>query len=238
MADKASYRTGIRARGISATNISDTDLDSIIDEALYEFSRWSPIITHRTFETITDQQRYSWAEMGDADGVAVLLCIWNPGATGDVWDLARTMATLGIPRDGGYWHLPSQEMIDQIKAAAWAANYGGSGRQIDSEGGELWLDPTPDESASVVQIIYTKRHTAVTTIPDTARDMFLDLVDSMCADWIANEIDVKGVGSRVRTPEYEIEIADQVARWDRRADTKRSSFVEKAGAGKVACGRT
>jgi len=238
MSDIASYITGLRARGIAATDLDDTAVTAIIAEALSEYSRYRPLVLDRTFDTIADQQKYTPTEMGDVGIVTVLLCLWNPYQTGDEWDASRTLATLGVPNEAGYWHLPSLDIVQQIKSAAWANNYGGKGYQNDSEGGSLYLTPLPDSAGDKVYILYTKAHSAVTAILSVDRDIWLDLLESYCCERIAAEVDAKGTGGRVRTPEYEIEVATKVAHWEGRAQKKRDRFIQKCQAGFAACGRT
>jgi hypothetical protein len=123
----AVYLAALRTRGIAVADIADADVNLIIDEALFEYSRYCPLVTDTTFSTVANTQVYTWDTMGDGSGQILLACLWNPYSTGNEWDLARTLATLGVPSESGYWHLPSQAMLDQMKEAAWAANYEGSG---------------------------------------------------------------------------------------------------------------
>lgn len=238
MSDKASFTTGIRARGISSTEISDVNLEAVMDEALYEFSRYRPLVSDRTFETVADQQKYTWTQMGDSAGKTVIECIWNPFSTGDEWDLARTAATLGIPREAGYWHFPSQDEIEQLKAGAFARNYGGKGYQIDKDGGSLYLTPTPEQAGETVYIVYTKGYTAVTEITSEDRDIWLDLLESRVCKRIANEISKPSAAVRVRTPEYEIQRGEQIGYWRKRDKESFAEFLSKINAGEAAAGRS
>ncbi len=238
-ASATTYLNGLRYRGVAVGDLSDANANYLISEALFEYSRMRPIMADRTFETVADQQKYTPTEMGDSSILRVTFCIWNPYQTGDEWDYAR-FAALGIPRDPGYYHMPSQEMLEQIKAAAWAKNYGGTGRQeLSAVGGDLYLAPCPDDDGEIVYIQYTKRHTSTTTIPDADRDIFLDLLHSMAAERIAMELSNKAaIGGRVKTPEYEIETAAKIKTWRVVAEQKRQSFIDKCNAGYAACGRS
>lgn len=236
MSDTASYISGIRARGISATEISDDNLTALIGEVLSEYSRYRPIIADRTFTTTADQQKYTWTQMGDAAGKTVTECLWNPGASGDEWDLARN-SMLGISSDPGAYHLPSQDEINQLKNLALARNYGGSGYQLNKEGGSLYLYPLP-EQAETVYIVYTKGYAAVTEIVSGDRDIWLDLLEARVCDRIVNEISKPSSNVRVRTPEYEVQKGEQIGYWRKRGKEKFADFISKINAGGAAGGRS
>ncbi|HLC23514.1 MAG TPA: hypothetical protein VJL08_03640, partial [Dehalococcoidia bacterium] len=82
----AGFISGLRARGIQTADLSDADLTTIIGEALYEFSRFRPILSDRTFLTVADQQLYTWSAIGDSSGLQAVLVVWNPYQTGDEWN--------------------------------------------------------------------------------------------------------------------------------------------------------
>lgn len=240
MSDLASYISGIRARGISADELSTENLTLIINECLYEYSRARPLLLDITFETVEDQQKYTWTEIGDADGITALKVLWNPSRDGD--DLFEHwhgwLSKIGLDWTGEYWHLPSQEIVEQIKSAAWHANNDGSGYQIDDAGGDVYLTPVPDEDDITVYIVYTKAHAAVTTIPSADRDIFLDLVEARCGDWFVKSLAKASAAMRVKTPEYEIQLGEQVGYWRKQSKEMMESFHRKCQAGQAAAGRT
>lgn len=234
---EASLIIGIRARGIASTDISDPNLTIVLAEALYEYSRYRPLIAVRTFETVADQQAYTKTEMGDTSLTRVIDVLWNPWQTGDEWD-AALVSLLGFPRDAGDWHFPSLIEVDNIKAGAWNKTYGGSWHTYDLEGGSVYLDPMPSESGDTVYLIYEKSLSTVADIKDVDRPLFLDLVEAMCADRLANEISTKANPSRVRTPEYEIEVGAQIGAWRTRGKGCRARFVSLCNAGRPAAQRS
>lgn len=238
MSDIASYITGLRARGIAVADLDDTAVTAIAAEALYEFSRQRPILATKVFDTIADQQVYTWTEIGDADGITALDVLWSPFSVGDEWSMAHTLATIGIPRDPGYWHLPSLAVVDQIKMAAHAHNWGGSGYQIDDVAGSVYLTPTPEQAGIDVWVIYTKAHAAVTTIKSQDRDLFLDLLEAMCSERMVKELAAKAAVITVKTPDFEMQVGAKIGVWRANAREKRQSFISKCEAGKAACART
>ena len=237
--DTASLITGIRARGIASTEISDVDLTAVIGEALYEYSRYRPIITDTTFLTVADQQEYTWTEIGDASGLSIVDIKWNPsGEVTDIFDVNKYWQSFGIGMDGGYWHLPSLDVVEQIKNAHHTCLYGGSGFQTDSVGGNVWLNPVPDSADITVFLLYTKPHADVTTIKSADRDIFLDLVESMVSLRLSNEIAKKTAAMRVKTPEYEIQSQEQVKYWKSHAQEMKVQFIDKCNGGFAAVART
>lgn len=234
----ASFITGIRARGIASTELDDTAMEAIIDEALTEYSRYRPLIVDLTFDTVADQQIYTWTAMGDANGMNAMLVIWNPYQTGDERDLARTLAILGVPREAGYWHLPSQDMLEQIKASAWATNYGGKGYQIDPDGGDLYLTPVPEQAGDSVYVLYTKKLSSVADVKTVDRDIFLDLLESLASFRLVNEIAKKSTAVRIKTPEYERAVGEQIGAWRKNGKEMRAQFISKIQAGRAAAARS
>lgn len=232
----AELTTAIRSRGIAEALISNADMQTMIAEALPEFSRYRSAYLTRTFDTVADQQTYTPTQMGDADIKDVLFCTWNPFALEDEWDLNAVMQGIGVAMDAGYWHMPSQEIVHQIKAASRAANLSGDGWQ-DEPGGVLYLNPAPDTSGLKVCVLYTKAHTSVESISCHDKDMFLDLLLSMCGDRIAMETAAKGAAF-VKTPEYEVRFGETIGLWRKVGAESRQRFICKAQSGKAAAART
>jgi hypothetical protein len=239
MASIADYIAAIRARGIAATQIDDTAMDAIIDEALYEFSRYKPIKTYGTFDTVAGQQIYTPTEMGEATMRTVTFCVWDPTAiSSDTDSWAAALAQIGAGPYASDYNLPSQGLIDDIKRAEWAHRFGGTGKQQNTDGGDLWLTPLPDNSGDEVYIEFTKPHASVATIADADRTAWLDLVESMCCEYIASSMTAAASPSRVKTPEYEIEFAASIKHWRTKADQKRERFISHCNAGAAAVART
>lgn len=238
MATIDSYITGIRNRGIAATDLDDAAVTGVITEAISEYSRYRPVTATRTFETVKNQQAYTWAEMGDADGLSVLVVAWNPSGCVDEWGLANVLNALGVPASSVDWHLPSLEVVDQIKRAAHHNAYSGNGYQVDCVGGDLYLTPTPRQSGYAVFIIYTKSLSSVEQVKSADRDMFLDLVESMVSYRIVNEIAQKSQATRIKTPEYEIQTGEQIGVWRKHGQEMRNQFISKANAGFAAGARS
>jgi len=221
----------MRARGIDSGDLDDAALAAIITQALTEYNRYRPLIKCRTFDTVADQQVYTWTQMGDSTGWMVMYCLWSPYITGNEWDLARTLATLGVPGDPAYYHMPSQAEIESIKAAAMARTYGGSGYQNDIEGGDLYLDPVPGEAGDSVYILYTAKHVSVATVKPQDLDIFCDLLEAYCSSRLALALAKAAVAVWIKTPEYERRVDGQIQFWRTHASDMRMQFIDKASAG-------
>lgn len=233
-----SYVSGIRARGIASTEIADSALEDLMAEVLSEYSRYRPQVCIRTFTTTADQQAYTWAQMGDADGDMVLLAVWNPVPIGDEWSVARYIETGDLPNDYGDFDNPMLTVVEQIKQSASYETFRGKGSQLEPHGGSLYLTPVPDLTGSSVYIVYTKPLATIDDIRSSDRDIFLDLVESVTCGRIEGEIATKASASRIKTPEYEMERGSQIRAWRDRAERLKERFISKAQAGFAAAGRT
>lgn len=236
----ATYISGMRARGVTVDDISDVDLTSVIGEALFEYSRFRPLIADRTFETIEDQQKYTWTQAGDASGSMVITCLWNPsGVDVDVFDYRRWIIGYGLAYSGeSDWHYPSLAVVDDIKNAEWTKRTQGTGTQVDLEGGDIYLNPCPTESGITVYLLYTKVHATSATVKTSDRDLFLDLVEALCAGRQANVVSPVSGASDIKTPEYEIKGNSTYKYWVERESKLRQRFINKVNAGCAAVGRT
>lgn len=237
MANMASYITGMRARGIQVSDISDTDLTAIITEALYPYSNYFYLTDTLIFDTVADQQKYTWTEMGDALGVCPLALVWNPVSPLDN-EFNRILINNGVIDLLPDWNMPSLDVVAQIKMSSWAQRFGGKWYQLDSSGGDVYLTPTPEESGIKVWMFYGKMHADVSTIADNDRDAFLTLVESMCASWMVKSLASKAMGMDVKTPEYEIRTTEAIRYWRNNAKESMASFVAQAQSTKAVCART
>ena len=87
-------------------------------------------------------------------------------------------------------------------------------------------------------ILYTARHTAVSTIKESDRDLYLDLLEAMCSERVAIEIANKASVGKVKTPEYEIDLTQKITFWRNHAKEMRQRFIEKCQAGYAGGSRT
>jgi hypothetical protein len=235
--DYTSTIASLRARGIASDDLDDADLGAIIALTLKEYSRYRPLIATGTFTTVADQQAYAITDI-NADAITALTVIWNPEASGDVWDVGRVLLQLGLPADIADWDLPSQDILANIKAASYQSAFGGSGRQLDRDGGAIYLSPLPDASGTTVFVVYTKRHTSIATIKSLDEDIWLDLLEGYCAERLVNEIAKKSTAVSVKTPEYERSVGESIGYWRKRGKELRDRFLSKCNAGKAAGARS
>lgn len=238
MTDTAWYITTMRNRGISSAEVSDVNLTAMASDVLRQFSRIRPTLKVTTFDTIADQQVYDWTEIGDPTGRTVLLCQWNPVASGDVFAIDRLLQAYGIVPGVGDYHMPSQAIIEQIKAMASTLSFLGGGYQLDPQGGDLYLTPTPDVAGLSVYVIYGAAVSDATSIPDADKDIFADLLDAACSERVCFEISKASNAVKVKTPEYERSVGEQIGFWRKNAKEKRASAVTQAQARGCAVMRT
>jgi hypothetical protein len=233
----ATYLSGIRSRGISVADIDDTTVESVISEALYELSRHKPLNAHLTFQTVAQKNEYTWSDLGDASGQTIVMALWSPNGTPSR-DFPILLGALGFSYSPPDWDLPSQELIQEIKRTEFMRAFSGTGTQIDPVGGNVWLNPIPQESGTDVFVFYTKGYSDVSKVLPTDRDLFLDLVEAMLSDSIVNIIARKSAAVRVKTPEYEFASGEQIGAWRQNAKDKWARFFSKIGALGSAMGRT
>lgn len=235
--DAATLIAGIRARGIASTEISDADLTTLMTYLLTDYSVHRPIYAIKVFETIEDQQVYTWTDIGDSAGIDLVECIWNSfGQVTEDWSALLGAIGINIDIDADY-HTPSQAIVEDLKRLNWSRHNAGTGRQIQPHG-SVYLDPTPTQSGTSVLVLYTKKYTALTQIDAMDIDIFLDLVHSRIADRIVMTLSASAVAMRLKTPEYEIAVGEQVGVWRKVATEKWASFIQRCNAGQAAVGRS
>ena len=97
----------LRGWGIPTTALDDTALTAIVNESLSEFSRYRPCIKTKTFDTVAGQQKYSWTEIGDTNGLTVQSAFWGAYSGIGPWSVANIMSASGIAIEAGDWNFPS-----------------------------------------------------------------------------------------------------------------------------------
>jgi hypothetical protein len=226
----------MRARGIAVAEISDDDLTTLLNSLLGEYGRSRPVLAVAVFDTVADQAAYTWAEIGDVDGIEPVQCLWNTG-TLTVYEWEPVLLSFdylaGLSPDD--WTSPSLALVNQIKLLQSMQGRTGSGYQI-TPGGNVILTPAPSESDLSVYLLYTKAYGSLDEIPTFDYDIFCDLAESKCAEVILKTIAGSAVATLVRTPEYEVNVNTQIGVWRAIAKEKLTSFREKCEAGKAAAG--
>jgi hypothetical protein len=231
---------GIRGRGISVSEVSDADVTSVLTSLLREYSRQRPLLATTTFDTVEDQAEYEWqADIGDADGIRVLKCLWGYDRSLSTWGFHVSDWQLFLQAEIGAfdYHLPSQHLVEQMKTIEAAKIMSGSAYQLQ-DGGDVYLDPAPSEDDITVWLLYAKSYGDIDDIPAVDYDIFLDLAESRLCNWIVRKLAASAVAARVKTPEYEREVGRQITYWKTTATEKYTQFIEKAQAGYAAAART
>lgn len=227
----------LRARGIAEADVSDDTIEDLIDKwCVKQFNRYAPIVACRTFDTVADQSEYTPTQMGDEHLQDVLFCIW--ASTGSsIWSWSDYATMLGIPTDTPYYHLPSQAWVEQIKSAAWDDCFTGSGARFDSTH-NVRLSPCPRLSGLTVFIVYTTNHADISTIDDEYFEAFTELVHGECCGRMVSDLTKKSMAMRVKTPEYELQLGEQVGALRKMQSEHKRTFHDLMCAGKAQVERT
>ena len=228
MADPT-YLDGIRSRGVLSTSVTDAQVALAITEALFTYSRYRPIIALDSFETVDDQQAYAMSGI-DSDGMALLELAWSPSGSDDIWAVTRNFVT-GLPFDVSDFHLPALDVVHDIKMAWQSKRWGGSGYQLDPEGGTVYLNPAPSADGITVGVVITKKHTTTATIKSSDRDIFLDLVESICCGVAVRKLADTATATRIKTPEYEIQVGEQIGAWRKMESELHARFIDGCARG-------
>jgi hypothetical protein len=226
-------------RGIKVAELSDVDLTALMNGLLGEYARWRPVMAVAVFDTVADQAEYTWTEIGDASGNEIVTCLWNWGAGVLPHDWGTVVDSFALLADltAEDWHLPSQQLVEQMKWLQYMRGRTGSGYQIEP-GGNVTLTPCPSEADISVYVLYTKAYGSLDAIPSCDYDIFCDLVESKCSEVIVKNIAASAMSTLVRTPEYEINAGSQIGFWKSNGKEKLASFYQKCAAGKAAVGRS
>lgn len=230
--------TEMRTRGIATTDLDDTAVTAIVASALGEFRRYKPLTKTTTFETVDGQQSYTWTEIGDTDGMMVTLGVWNPNGSVDELDVTRLIAPYGIIRSPGDYHQPTLEVVEEIKAAEWVKAWGGNVYQIDNDGGDVYLTPTPASDGDTVFLIYTANYGEIGDVRDVDADLLYDLAEHKCSRRMVVELANKSAAVRIKTPEYEIQTGEKIGFWRKNSTECLDRLIDKCKAGHAAAGRT
>jgi hypothetical protein len=234
MAAEATLIAGIRNRGITATAIGDVALASLLTGLLGEYARQRPVIAATTFETVADQAAYAWDDdIGDADGIEVLKCLWSRGYGLFEWQsILWPIDALGFD-----YHRPSERMIEQMKMAEALKASQGSAYQ-NAPCGDVYLTPAPTESGIEVYLLYTKPYDSLDELPVVDYDIFLDMAEWKLSEYMVKTVIASGMAAQIKTPEYELNLGTQIGTWRANGKEKHQSFVDKCAAGKAAVARS
>lgn len=175
-------QTELNRRKFPCGILDDDDMQGVIDAALREFDRISPLIVFASFTTLFEVQDYFVFDPNDdatktgtalpgnialcADALEVQEVYWNPGGDWSSlnlfspgWQLLSQMVLF----TGSYFHQPSQLVILRQKLDTWKRQFGSQGFDVYGEPGDptafIRIYPQPEEPDGKVIVQYTKGHT-------------------------------------------------------------------------------
>jgi hypothetical protein len=170
--------------------LTDDDYTGIIDAALRELTRYSPITSFVSFTTVADTQDYYVFDPDDATTVGICAgamnikdVIWSPGG-----DWSSLMLDATVILTGSSFHQPSQMLILRQKLDAWRQQFGSQGWDVIGVCGAasayLRLFPIPSDATTVVVEITTA--VGLSNINSAIADWFYQWVEFYVADALAN----------------------------------------------------
>jgi hypothetical protein len=168
--------TNVRAKGVSASDISDDDLGTIIADALRYWSQMRPKLKLTTsstcITTVADQPNYS----KPTDAHWIVEVAWNPDYDEDFDDIYMDTlaATLDIAES-------SNLFIHYRNVAQLHKFFGGHWKEIDDE---IYLIPTPNTSGEKVAVYYADDKT-IADLDQINDYLFAELVHGMCLEAMA-----------------------------------------------------
>lgn len=172
--DETTLKSRMRNRGITTSDVSDAELDSLIDDALEEYSSYRPNLTFTAesgwLTTIINEPSYTFP----TGATKIISVFWNPDYSdsyvGDIYgeillDILDATDTTEI-------------MIEYRKMAQMRRYFGGSWYILN---GKIFLVPAPSISDIKVPVIYATIHT-LSTLNQISDHLFYDLVYAYCLE--------------------------------------------------------
>ena len=191
--------TRVRALGISSTDISDTDLTTIINSVvLKEYSAHRPIVFSTTFSTTKDQQDYSFPTGAES----IIRIYWNPTISNSAWYPWWTEINRILKSETDFY-APSVVGSFLSLLNRFEDYFGGTWDIISTSAGvrKIRLIPCPSQSGLTVYAICGKAHSDVSTVPSTDESLFLDGVMA----WARYRIEQrKGISGGFRAGSYAV----------------------------------
>lgn len=155
--------TEVRARGISTTNLSDADLDTIIGGVLRTYNRYRPRHLTSTITTVQYQGEYDV----DADATQVIEVFWEPSGVSDI--VSRVMTELQMIETDFYY--PSLPKIYYINRSELRNTTSGS---WEMSGRQVRLIPVPTDDGISVPYIYSANWDSLEDIPISDEDLLVE----------------------------------------------------------------
>lgn len=195
----ASLIESMRALGVSATDVPDSDLIVIIENALDEYNEYKPNIKMTTsltcLTTVADQPNYSFPD----DALWITGVCWNAEFNENVNSIIEDvkLASLGDATMSDFWIYYNN--IRRIKE-----NFGGKWEIINDE---IYLYPTPTTSGTKVAVFYATENT-IESLNTITNRIFRDLVYGLCLERSAIERS-KNAGYTAGSYKVDKGVADQ-----------------------------
>lgn len=189
----------MRAMGISATDISDSDIIIIIENALDEYNEYKPNVRMTTsltcLTTVDGQPNYSFPD----DALWITGVCWNAEFNEDVSSIIDEvkLASLGDATTSDFWIYYNN--VRRIKE-----NFGGKWEIINDE---IYLYPTPTTSGIKVAVFYATENT-LESLNTVKHRIFRELVHGLCLERSAIERS-KNAGYTAGSYKVDKGVADQ-----------------------------
>lgn len=190
--------------------LGEDDYAAIIDAALLEFDRHTPLVVFAAFLTREHQEDYFIFDAADpvtqipdpdntgqflalcADALNVREVYWNPGgdwSSLNIFSPGWQMLSQVILFTGSYFHQPSQMMTLRQKLDSWKTQFGSQGFEVFGEPGDptafLRIYPEPQQSDGNVVVEFSRGHT-LATIGRAYERYFYQWIEYLVCEAIAN----------------------------------------------------
>lgn len=193
--------TQIRALGIRSSDISDSDLVTIIEVALDEWNRYRPNIemTNSTtcLVTVADQPNYSMP----TGALWITSVCWNPGYDTDVKEIIETATFANFDA------AVETNFFAYYKQLATLKKYFGGHWDIIND--EIYLSPTPTQSGTKVAVFYATEND-LSDLNVAKDNLFKQLVHGLCLERMAMDKS-RNVGFTAGAYKVDKGAADQIA---------------------------
>lgn len=172
--------TEVRARGVPTTQLSDSDLDTIIGGVLRTYNRYRPRHLHSTITTVQYQGEYDV----DSDATKVIEVFWDPSSTSDI--VSRVLTELRMIETDFYY--PSILTIFHINKDELRKTISGNWEMY---GSQVRLLPVPTQAGLKVPYIYAANWETLEDIPISDEELLVEGATLMAGAAVAQ----KRVGS-------------------------------------------
>lgn len=155
--------TEVRANGISSTQLSDDNLNTLIGRVLRIYNRYRPRHLHSTLTTTAQQGEYDVS----AEATRVIEVFWEPSDTSDI--VSRVMTELQMIETDFYY--PSLLKIYHINRAELRKSISGNWTMY---GKQVRLLPVPTESNLTVPYVYAANWKSLEDIPLSDEELLVE----------------------------------------------------------------